>query len=530
LHYVLPRETKQSPRSRATSMPAGPEVELKFLFAEKDLAKINAFISAVADERKESRQRLRTTYFDTPKLDLWHQGFTLRVRATGSKYIQTIKRIGPSSVQRDEWEEEIGRPEPGFKQIKASPLGPLARRSSIRRALRPAFGMDVERTSLSFESGGGLIEASLDRGSIEAHGETLGVRELELELKRGEISALFDLARALVSQAPVHPCLISKAERGHLLAQGSWGRAAKSSEASLDKGTTCELAFKEICRACLHDFDLNVPALQTFDHVEGVHQARVAIRRLRAAITFFKPVVFDTAYRRLRDELKWLARLLGTVRDLDVLQANLSVHIPEDEAKKHLNESADHCEAKRFRAHQAVIQGIESERGRRLLLDLMEWVETGQWQSEPSPVTEEPIQKFARRQLKERWRKLVKGGADLAKLGSAARHRIRIEAKKLRYMAQFFVGAPSFANDQEDLKALTNQCEKLQDALGTIRDEEAMADFMQNEARTGPKAVKAGAKTAILSHGERERLKSSIAKELKTAARSYSRLASLKPF
>jgi triphosphatase len=40
----------------------------------------------------------------------------------------------------------------------------------------------------------------------------------------------------------------------------------------------------------LHDFDLNVPAMENFGDTEGVHQGRIAMRRLRAAMTFFKPV------------------------------------------------------------------------------------------------------------------------------------------------------------------------------------------------------------------------------------------------
>ena len=70
------------------------------------------------------------------------------------------------------------------------------------------------------ETGAGWIEASFDEGAIEANGEKLGVRELELELKSGGRSALFNLARAFVAQAPLHPSLISKAECGHLLAGG----------------------------------------------------------------------------------------------------------------------------------------------------------------------------------------------------------------------------------------------------------------------------------------------------------------------
>ena len=61
-------------------MPDGPEIELKFLFAERDLAKVKALVAAASGARQATHQRLRTIYFDTPNQDLWNHGFTLRVR------------------------------------------------------------------------------------------------------------------------------------------------------------------------------------------------------------------------------------------------------------------------------------------------------------------------------------------------------------------------------------------------------------------------------------------------------------------
>ena len=184
-----------------------------------------------APSARATHQRLRTIYFDTPNQDLWNQGFTLRVRAIGESHVQTVKRIASSRIERDEWEAQTDRPELDLGPIKNTPLARLTGKTSIRRAMRPAFE----------------VNASIDQGAIEANGEKLGVNELELELKSG-------VARAFVSQAPLHPSLISKAERGHLL-----GRAAKSSKPRLAKKMTCRRAFQEICQTCLHDFHLNLP-------------------------------------------------------------------------------------------------------------------------------------------------------------------------------------------------------------------------------------------------------------------------------
>ncbi|MGH8742735.1 MAG: CYTH domain-containing protein, partial [Burkholderiales bacterium] len=87
-------------------MPDGPEIELKFLFAERDVANVKALVAAASSARQATHQRLRTIYFDTPNQDLWNHGFTLRVRAIGESHVQTVKRIASSRIQRDEWEAQ----------------------------------------------------------------------------------------------------------------------------------------------------------------------------------------------------------------------------------------------------------------------------------------------------------------------------------------------------------------------------------------------------------------------------------------
>ena len=95
-------------------------------------------------------------------------------------------------------------------------------------------------------------------------------------------------------------------------------------------------------------------------------------------------------------------------------------------------------------------------------------------------------------------------------------------------MAEFFVDVPGVAKGRKRLKELIDCCETLQAALGAIRDEEAMAEFMENEV--GVDAVNGLAKTAILPAGPPPRPMGRIAKELQRAVRSYSKLAATEPF
>jgi triphosphatase len=212
---------------------------------------------------------------------------------------------------------------------------------------------------------------------------------------------------------------------------------------------------------------------------------------------------------------------------MDVLRANLLSPATGDQ--ENLRALVGVCEAKRLRAHQAVVDALDAERLRSLQLDLAVWIEEGRWRRQSSGIAEEPIPKYAGARLRKRRGKLVKQGAGLAKLASGARHQLRIEAKKLRYMAEFFVDVPGVAKDRKRLKELVNCCEKLQGALGAIRDEEAMAEFIENEA-VGANAANGTAKTAILSASPPPRPKGRTAKELQKAVRSYSKLVTIEPF
>ena len=79
----------------------------------------------------------------------------------------------------------------------------------------------------------------------------------------------------------------------------------------------CDTAFRVVARRCLADLTANHATTCRGDP-EALHQMRVALARLRAAISFFSPMVADSQRKQIRAELKWLHAQLGAVRDLDV--------------------------------------------------------------------------------------------------------------------------------------------------------------------------------------------------------------------
>jgi triphosphatase len=464
-------------------MPNGQETELKFIFAPGDLPKIKALPLLKDALPQASRQRLVSTYYDTLDKYLWNHGVSLRVRQTPQGLVQTLKVQNSSILDRSEWEERITQNLPDLGALRKTSLASCFTKRRVRERLHPVIHVDVDRLSATLDVGHSQIEATIDQGSIEAQGRSIPVHELELELKKGEKSALFEFARMIAKCTPLHLSLISKAELGHLLGEGSWGKSSKATQPQLAAGMNCGEAFEVICWCCLRDFVVNTHALEMPDRVEAVHRGRVAIRRLRAALQLFQPVANDDSYQKLADELKWLSDLLGYTRDLDVFQEKTFMPAAEDAAFAGGKELAEYMESKRNAAHEGVNVAAKSERLRLLLVDLASWLKEGNWSSPASGKSQQSIEDFARPALKKGRKKLVKKAAALADLDPRSRHKIRIRAKRLRYTVEFFKSLPEVSGKP---RRLLRSLEKLQTRLGKIHDGEAQTAFLQEEVCNMP--------------------------------------------
>jgi inorganic triphosphatase YgiF len=122
----------------------------------------------------------------------------------------------------------------------------------VRERFEAYFKVDVERLSITLAIGKSRREAAVDQDSVKAEGRSIPVNELELELKKGEKLALFELARAFCRNAPLRLSFISKAELGYLLADGAWGQALKATQTQLAADMNCRGLPAEIfCLAIL---------------------------------------------------------------------------------------------------------------------------------------------------------------------------------------------------------------------------------------------------------------------------------------
>ena len=148
------------------------------------------------------------------------------------------------------------------------------------------------------------------------------------------------------------------------------GHRAPEREAATSKpvaaGTDCATAFQAIARDCLARMAAQRSGIVAGE-VEAVHQMRIAIARLRAAVAFFANATFDAAWPQLKQELAWLHALLGDVRDADVTAALAHRRRYREWAARAGVQDAGERET----LHRRVAAGLCSARFRRLMAALI---------------------------------------------------------------------------------------------------------------------------------------------------------------
>jgi triphosphatase len=455
-------------------MPSQQEIEIK-LDVPADYAGRLERLPLLKAAKASHTSTLRSVYFDTDKRNLRKNGLSLRVRSDDGRHRQTIKRRRGGSVglfERDEWETELAGRQPDLDAAERAGFK-RSLNKKLRRGLKPIIEARVRRKVFLVDHGGSKIELALDKGSVKAAGEASPLCEVELELKEGEPGELFKLAHAVSDAVPVTLATKSKAGRGYDLLDKEGNGPVRSEAVALDPDADWATAFRVVARACLYQIAANQAALERGD-AEAVHQMRIGIRRLRAAVSVFKEMLAGPQTEAIKSELKWLTAELGPARELDVFMRRVVRRANGDGVGRGYDAVVDDFRYRRLQAFDRAKEAVCSRRFRRLLLDAMAWIEIGDWSHKGDELSrmlrERPVVDAAAEELHRRDRKIRKRGAELAELKAPQRHKLRINAKKLRYACEFFAGA--FAGKKEAMRRekIVAKLKDLLDALGDLND------------------------------------------------------------
>ena len=189
----------------------------------------------------------------------------------------------------------------------------------------------------------------------------------------------------------------------------------------------------------------------------GIHQTRVALRRLRAAFTVFRPAVDGPRIRALSAEARWLAGECAPARDLHVFLTESIEEVPPLVKRIAARLAAAHLQRARAALSGARFAAFERD--------------LAAFAAEKPPAAGKRLDAFGRRVLDSRHAKVLRRGRTLLELDEERLHRLRIAIKKLRYAATYLAPAfasPTFASD--GAKPYIEATVRLQGALGALND------------------------------------------------------------
>lgn len=263
--------------------------------------------------------------------------------------------------------------------------------------------------------------------------------------------------------------------------KSSGRRKVPSTAAGLD----CATAFQKIAMDCVGKVKAHRGGVFTGD-TEAVHQIRVAFTQLRAAVSFFAPMTVDAEWRRLKKEIAWLNASLGAARDSDVMMAYARSKRYGAWAQRGIGQQ---LERRQTRDHRRLVRALKSRRFKGLIDALSGWIGHGRWllrwerngRGKPA----KPLEAYCERKL-NRWRlQLIRKGRRLETLGASRRHRLRIRAKRFRYMLETFTGIVPLRG-RDEFRHVHRPAKRLQRSLGDLRDLERLVRLGVSAEEGGP--------------------------------------------
>jgi triphosphatase len=460
------------------------------------LEKLKRVLLATSTVKSEVRSKLVSTYYDTPALALHRERLSLRVRKQGEEFVQTVKADNPAQMdvlERKEWEDRIPTEQPVLDAPKTGKwLSDVVRDEE----LRPVFVTTVTRTAITISPDpSARIEVAIDKGEIRTcKGDAVApISEIELELKDGDPRVIFDVALQLLEAAPIRIETRSKAERGFRLlgTDGLMPHAVCVGPIGLDPAVSVEVALERIGRRCLTHLLSNEQAALTGEP-EGIHQMRVAIRRLRSALLALKRALPIRHYRWASEELRWLAHALGSVRNWDIFAACLlrpvAYALP---ARPGFGGLIGAAERRRRAALEQAKQAIASKRYTESMLRLLRWLVVHGWRdqqiSEHAVLLLSRIVDVAPYLIERHHRKACKRSKKFEELTATQRHRLRIALKNLHYTIEF-VGS---LFDRDEVRTFVKCLKSLRDDLGHANDVRIAYDLVDQSSEATDHDVRA---------------------------------------
>ncbi len=432
------------------------EIEFKFQVPVKKRKALQKAFTLL----KAEPIHLAAQYFDTVDQTLAKHCIAIRRRQENDEWKQTFKAVNSAkALSRFELEFDIAPPE-----TTTLDLDNYTDYSAIYKKLKRALGLPLPTLELLFETniqrlrilqdvGNSTVEIALDIGKIFKEQNSVDIFEIEFELKQGLIEDLIAFIRPWVQKYQLSLDTHSKSDYGLLaVRQQNCFPAQYQTLLLLNRSSSETEALQSIVANCLRHLLPNASSIARQQYsTEHVHQARVAIRRLRTALKSFA-AWSEATQPHWKTELTTIFQALGGTRDIDALNEDLLPQLieagyPLDHLAPSTEAITDVC---------ALFQRAETT---QLWLELILFTE----QELDSP-SKSKLKKHALKVIQALHHKICVHAEHFSQLEDEEKHRIRKQVKQLRYSIEFVASLL----DSKALKTYLKNSKQFRKAWGTI--------------------------------------------------------------
>ncbi len=412
-------------------------------------------------------------YFDTEDLRLARWGVTLRWRNGDGWTVKLPRRNGTSAsvLDRDEFRFEGDRAT--MPEAVSGLVASLVRQRNLVEIAR----IDTNRTTWVWQRSDGSVAGELVDDHVigrAGRGEVC-FREIEFELGVGSDP---DVLPEIIESLKIDRHLPAMPKLVRLLGDAA-AEPADVVRPELTKDPSAADVIHAAIAASVEQLLTQVPAARLGVDPAGVHQARVATRRLRSDLRTFAPLLDKDWAKRLRRELGWLADELGAVRDGDVLHGHLAAAI---EANPEIGADGGAeilgCLAReRDQKRETLLFHLADSRAITLFDHLVDAaanprIRRRAFRHSASALLPALVQTT--------WRALRSGVDQLdSPPPEVELHAVRILAKRVRYAAEAVSPAVG-----RDARKFAKGAAAIQDSLGDLHDSVVAAQWLEHAATT----------------------------------------------
>jgi triphosphatase len=510
------------------------EIEAKYAISDP------AVFDALLDLRALGGYTLRPTgerqvvdhYLDTADRDLLKAGYACRLREQEAEgpWLLTVKGLGEAEGavhERAEYECEVpaGSAPPDWPEC---PARGIVLRVTHGQPLAELFVLRQVRIHRAVEQGERSVgELSLDTVHTDIAGHKTLIHELEIELTTSGARKDLEALHTELQPYAVTPASESKFERALAFLDGH-APARKPKRKKKALGVRADEPMAEAGRKILRfHFErmlANEDDTRKGEDIEALHHMRVATRRQRAAFRIVSPYFKRKLTEPFRDELRTLADRLGAVRDLDVLIESAERHRSSlrGEAAPAFTPLLEEWQGRRDEARHALLRHLDSDEYRDFTTRYQEFLSSaGAGVKDGADSTPHPqqVRHVLPAEVWDHYGRVRAYETVMTWASIETIHSLRIEAKRLRYLLEFFaeVLEPGLAGAVESLVRLQDHIGELHDADVTIG---LLRDFLMRHAQTSanPAVADVVGRYLKLTEGRLRKLQRTLKKPWKRVA------------